>query len=53
MEKRIRGWENEDENIKIKIDTVEKYDSTIYIADIQLKDASYLKTIQRGKDIHD
>lgn len=34
----------EDENIKINIDTVEKYDSTIYIADIQLKDASYLKT---------
>ncbi len=34
----------EDENIKITIDTVQKYNSTIYIADIQLSDASYLKT---------
>jgi Exopolysaccharide biosynthesis protein related to N-acetylglucosamine-1-phosphodiester alpha-N-acetylglucosaminidase len=34
----------EDENIKITIDTLRKYDSTIYVADIQLKDATYLKT---------
>jgi exopolysaccharide biosynthesis protein len=34
----------EDENIKISIETVRKYDSTIYVADIQLSDASYLKT---------
>jgi len=34
----------EDKNIKISIETVEKYDSTFYIADIQLTDASYLKT---------
>ena len=34
----------EDKNIKISIDTVQKYNSTIYIADIQLTDASYLKT---------
>jgi len=34
----------EDENIKISIETVRKYDSTIYVADIQVTDASYLKT---------
>ena len=34
----------QDENIKITIDTVRKYDSTIYVADIQVSDASYLKT---------
>lgn len=34
----------EDENIKINIDTVQKYDSTIYVADIQVSDVSYLKT---------
>lgn len=34
----------EDENIKINIETVRKYDSTLYIADIQVSDPSYLKT---------
>ncbi|KZL89283.1 phosphodiester glycosidase family protein [Clostridium magnum] len=34
----------EDENIKISIETVRKYDSNIYIADIQVSDPSYLKT---------
>ncbi len=34
----------EDENIKITLQTVREYDTTIYIADIQLSDASYLKT---------
>ncbi|MFA6807861.1 MAG: phosphodiester glycosidase family protein [Eubacteriales bacterium] len=34
----------EDENMKISIETVQKYDSTLYVADIQLTDASYLKT---------
>ncbi|MEK6264962.1 MAG: phosphodiester glycosidase family protein [Clostridium sp.] len=34
----------EDENIKITIETVRSYDSTIYVADIQVSDASYLKT---------
>jgi Exopolysaccharide biosynthesis protein related to N-acetylglucosamine-1-phosphodiester alpha-N-acetylglucosaminidase len=34
----------EDENIKINIETVQKYDSTIYVADIQVSDVSYLKT---------
>lgn len=34
----------EDENIKITIETVSRYDSTIYVADIQVTDASYLKT---------
>ena len=34
----------EDENIKITIDTDYKYNSTIYIADIQVSDPSYLKT---------
>jgi len=33
-----------DENIKITIETVRKYNSTIYVADIQVTDASYLKT---------
>lgn len=34
----------EDENIKISIETVRKYNSNIYIADIQVSDPSYLKT---------
>lgn len=34
----------EDENIKITIETVRKYDSNIYVADIQVSDVSYLKT---------
>lgn len=34
----------QDENIKIYIETVRKYDSNIYIADIQVSDPSYLKT---------
>lgn len=33
-----------DENIKINIETVRKYDSNIYVADIQVSDVSYLKT---------
>jgi exopolysaccharide biosynthesis protein len=33
-----------DGNIKITIETVRKYDSTVYVADIQVTDASYLKT---------
>lgn len=33
-----------DKNIKITIETVRKYDSTIYVADIQVSDVSYLKT---------
>lgn len=34
----------EDENIKITLQTVRKDDTTIYMANIQLSDASYLKT---------
>lgn len=34
----------EDKNIKITIETVRKYGSNIYVADIQVSDASYLKT---------
>jgi exopolysaccharide biosynthesis protein len=34
----------EDENIKITIETVRRYDSNIYVADIQVSDAAYLKT---------
>jgi exopolysaccharide biosynthesis protein len=34
----------EDENITISIETVRKYDSNIYVADIQVSDPSYLKT---------
>ena len=37
-----------DDNIKITIETVQKYNSTIYIADIQVTDASYLKTAFAG-----
>ncbi|WP_303870930.1 phosphodiester glycosidase family protein [Acetobacterium wieringae] len=33
-----------DENIQISIETISKYDSTIYVADIQVSDAAYLKT---------
>lgn len=33
-----------DDNIKINIKTVQEYDTTFYVADIQLTDASYLKT---------
>jgi len=34
----------QDDNIKITIETIQKYNSTIYVADIQVTDASYLKT---------
>ncbi len=34
----------EDDHIKIKIETAQEYDTTFYVADIQLSDASYLKT---------
>jgi exopolysaccharide biosynthesis protein len=34
----------QDENIKITIETVRKYDTTMYVADIQVSDVSYLKT---------
>lgn len=34
----------EDENISISINTITEYDSTIYIADIQVSDVSYLQT---------
>lgn len=34
----------EDDNIKISIETVQKYNSTIYVADIQVSDPAYLKT---------
>lgn len=33
-----------DENIKINIETVRAYDTTLYVADIQVSDISYLKT---------
>jgi exopolysaccharide biosynthesis protein len=33
-----------DENIKISIETVRRNNSTLYVADIQVSDASYLKT---------
>lgn len=34
----------QDDNIKITIETMQVYDSTVYIADIQVTDAAYLKT---------
>lgn len=34
----------EDENISIRIETVREYDTTFYVADIQLSDAAYLRT---------
>jgi exopolysaccharide biosynthesis protein len=34
----------QDENIKITIETVRKYNSNLYIADIQVSEPSYLKT---------
>jgi exopolysaccharide biosynthesis protein len=34
----------QDENIKITIDTVRKNNTTMYVADIQVSDVSYLKT---------
>jgi hypothetical protein len=34
----------QDDNISISIDTIRPDDTTIYVADIQLTDASYLKT---------
>jgi Exopolysaccharide biosynthesis protein related to N-acetylglucosamine-1-phosphodiester alpha-N-acetylglucosaminidase len=33
-----------DDNIKISIETVQLYDTTVYIADIQVSDIKYLKT---------
>ncbi|MDK2961733.1 MAG: hypothetical protein PWP20_859 [Eubacteriaceae bacterium] len=38
----------QDEEISITINTIEEYDSTIYIADIQLSDPSLLKTALAG-----
>jgi exopolysaccharide biosynthesis protein len=40
----------EDENIKITIETVRSNNSTIYVADIQVSDASYLKTAFANND---
>ncbi|HNX29649.1 MAG TPA: phosphodiester glycosidase family protein [Syntrophomonadaceae bacterium] len=37
-----------DENIKITIETYREYDTTIYVADVQLTDAAYLKTALAG-----
>jgi len=37
-----------DDNIKISIETAREYDSNVYIADIQLTEASYLKTALAG-----
>jgi exopolysaccharide biosynthesis protein len=34
----------EDDNIKINISTLREYDTSIYIADVQVSDISYLKT---------
>ena len=34
----------EDDNISIKLNTIERYDTTIYIADVVINDADYLKT---------
>jgi exopolysaccharide biosynthesis protein len=44
----VTDYSYEDDNMKITIDTVRKYDSTIYVADIQLADAAYLKTALAG-----
>ncbi len=38
----------EDGNISIRIETLYRYDSYIYVADIRLADASYLKTALAG-----
>jgi exopolysaccharide biosynthesis protein len=38
----------DDGNIKISIDTVKQYNTTYYIADIQVSDVSYLKTALAG-----
>jgi hypothetical protein len=40
----ITGKSYKDENIKITIDTVRKNNTTMYVADIQVSDVSYLKT---------
>jgi exopolysaccharide biosynthesis protein len=40
----ITGNTYEDENVKISISTVEKDNTAVYIADIQVSDPSYLKT---------
>lgn len=34
----------QDDHIKITIETIQEYDSTVYIADIQVTDSAYLKT---------
>lgn len=33
-----------DENIQISIETLQEYDSTLYVADVQVSDVAYLKT---------
>ena len=44
MEPIITATSYEDENIKITIETQREYDTTFYVADVQLSGASYLKT---------
>lgn len=44
MEPVITETSYTDEHIQISIETLQEYDSTIYVADIQVSDASYLKT---------
>ena len=43
----LRSLSNETkykQNISIKLNTIERYDTTIYIADVVINDADYLKT---------
>lgn len=40
----ITATSYEDENVKITLETIREYDTTLYVADIQLADPSYLKT---------
>lgn len=44
VESEITASSYTDENIQINIETIRKYNSTIYIADIQVSDVQYLQT---------
>ncbi len=44
IEPAVTDTSYEDENIKIEIQTIYVYDTAVYIANVQLSDASYLKT---------
>ncbi|HWP50104.1 MAG TPA: phosphodiester glycosidase family protein [Clostridia bacterium] len=40
----VTGTSYQDDNISVSIETLRRYSSTVYVADVELSDAKYLKT---------